>query len=88
MQEKNCTNVLFSVKGDPGLHWFYFTALYDWSRKLTPPSQQIRGKTKTNRDLVTQVLSLLRSLPVFTVRSHWPLVIFSLFNSEWPIKQI
>ena len=42
-----------NVESNPVLYWFCFTTLCDWSRKLAPPSQPIRCKTKTNRDLVT-----------------------------------
>ena len=33
------------------LHWFCFTSLRDWFRKLAPLSQSIRCKMKTNYDL-------------------------------------
>ena len=51
----------------------------DWYRKLAPLSQPIRCETKTNSDLVTHVSSCLRPstlLHVFTLSSHWLLVIF------------
>ena len=54
------SNFQFSVESNPGLHWFCFTTLCDWSRNLAPPSQPIRCKTKSNLDLVTCVLSRLR----------------------------
>ena len=38
-----------SVESHPGLHWFCFTSLCDWSIP-----QQIRCKTKTNHDLVAR----------------------------------
>ena len=31
-------NLQFTVESNPGLHWFCFTSLCDWSRKLAPPS--------------------------------------------------
>ena len=67
------SNFQLSVKSNPGLHWFCFTILCGWSIKLAPPSQPIRCKTKTNRDLVTRVSSRLH---VFTLSSHWLLLIF------------
>ena len=30
------------IESDPGLLWFPFTLLWDWPRKLTPPSQPIK----------------------------------------------
>ena len=56
------SNFQFSVESNPGLHWFCFTVLCEWSRKLAPPSKPIRYKTKTNRDLVTRVFPRLRSV--------------------------
>ena len=53
------SNFQFSVESNPGLHWFCFTVLCEWSRKLAPPSKPIRYKTKTNRDLVTRVFPRL-----------------------------
>ena len=41
-------NFKLSVKSNPGLLWFCFVSLCDWSRKLVPLSQPIRFKTKTN----------------------------------------
>ena len=48
-------NFQLSVEYNPGLLWFYFISLCNWSRKLVSLSQPIRCKTKTNRDLVTCV---------------------------------
>ena len=48
-------NVFLSVESNLRYHWFSFTTLYDWSRKLAPPSHPIRCKTKTNLNLVTRV---------------------------------
>ena len=73
-----------SVKRNPGLHWFCFTVLCEWSRKLAPPSKPIRYKTKTNRDLVTRVFPRLRLVTCvyfdfslapsdILVCSNWPL---------------
>ena len=44
-----------SVIGNSWLHWFCFTPLCDWSRKLAPFSQLIRCEAKTNHDLVARV---------------------------------
>ena len=48
-------NFQFSVEYNPGLLWFCFISLCNWSWKLASLSQPIRCKTKTNRDLVTCV---------------------------------
>ena len=61
---------------NPGLLWFCFTALCDWSRKLAPPSQPIRSKTKTNRSLVIHVFPRLGAFK-FTLSFHWFLVILT-----------
>ena len=58
------------------LHWFCFTSLCDWSKKLVLLSQPIRCKTKTNSDLVVRVFRALDSLAVFTLSSHWLSKIF------------
>ena len=42
------------------LHWFCFTTLCDLSRKLAPPSQPNRYKSKTNHDFITLVFPRLR----------------------------
>ena len=39
--------------------WDSFTTLSDWSAKFAPPSQPMRSKTKTNRDLLTSVFPRL-----------------------------
>ena len=46
---------------NPGLHW-QFVSLRSviGLKKFTPPSQPIRCKTKTDRDLVTRVFQPLR----------------------------
>ena len=54
------SNFELSVESNLGLHWFCFTMLCDWSRKLAPLSQPIRCKTKTNRELVTRVFPRFR----------------------------
>ena len=41
------------------LLWFCFTPLCYWLKKLAPPAQPIRCKSKTNRDLVTRVFPRL-----------------------------
>ena len=53
-----------------------FTALCDWSRKLTQPSQPIRCKTKTNRGLVTRVFPRLRPVTCIYFEFSLVLVIF------------
>ena len=64
------------VKSFPGLHWFCFTSLCDWSRKLTPLSQPIRCKTKTKHDLLARVFPRFRMFGRF-LSFHWPLQVFS-----------
>ena len=66
-----------SVESNPGWHWFCLTTLCDWSRKLAPPSQPIRCKSKTNRNLVTRVFPRLR--PVTVLYLLWVLI-GSLWN--------
>ena len=44
--------------------------LPDWLKNLAPLSQPIRGKTKTNRDLLTRVSPRL-VLHVFASSSNW-----------------
>ena len=56
--------------------WFYFNSPCDWSRKLMPPFQPIRGNTETNWGLVARVFPHLRWF-VFITSSHWSLVTFS-----------
>ena len=67
----------------PRLHWFWYSPLYDWSRKhastsAPPPSPAKKkkdGKAKliTNKDLVTYVSRTSGGLLVFTMT---PCVIF------------
>ena len=57
--------------------WFCFNFPCDWSRKLMPPFQPIRGNTETNWGLVARVFPRLRWF-VFITSSHWSLVTFSL----------
>ena len=61
-----------SVKSNLGLHWFCFTMLCDWSRKLAQSSQPIRRRTKTNRNLITRVFPRLR--PVTCIYFEFSLV--------------
>ena len=73
-----------SVESNPGLRWFFFTVLCEWSRKLAPPSKPIRYKTKTNRDLVTRVFPRLR--PVTCVYFDFSLAPSDIFVcSNWPL---
>ena len=72
------------VQSNPELHWFYFTAFCDWFRKLVPPSQPIRCKTKTNRDLVTRVFPRLRQFTcIYFEFSLAPCDIY--LCSDWPL---
>ena len=57
--------------------WFCFNSPCDWSWKLMPPFQPIRGNTETNWGLVARVFPRLRWF-VFITSSHWSLVTFSL----------
>ena len=41
------------------LLWFCFNTLCNWFKKLAPPTQPIRYKTKANRDLITRVFPRL-----------------------------
>ena len=78
------SNFQLSVESNPGLHWFCFTRLCDWSRKLAPSSQPIRRKTKTNRDLVTRVFPRLR--PVTCIYFEFSLVRSNIYLcSDWPL---
>ena len=45
-------NIQLSLESNSRLHWFYFTSLCYWSRKVVPISQLIRCKTKRNHILV------------------------------------
>ena len=53
--------------------WFCFTTLCDWFKKLASPTQPIRCKTKTNRDLVTLGV-FPRLAPVTCICSEFSLV--------------
>ena len=62
------------------LHWFCFTSLRDWFRKLAPLSQSIRCKMKA---ITTCTFSrALGRLVVFTLGSHWllPVLYFHLIG--------
>ena len=62
------------------LHWL----LCDWSRKFAPLLNQIRCKTKTNRDFVTCVFPRLR--PVKLVYFEFLLVACDInLCSDWPL---
>ena len=60
--------------------WFYFTSLFDWSKKLSPLFKSIRCKSKTKHDLVTRVYpcfpALYAFLVVFSLSCHWLLRVF------------
>ena len=69
---------MLSVENYPRLHWFCFTTLCDWFRKLAPPSRLIRYTTKLIV-IWSNAFSRARGrLNVFTLSSHWLPVIFSL----------
>ena len=46
---------IFNWAFNSRFHWFRFTLLCDWSRKLAPLSRPIRCKPNTNHDLVARV---------------------------------
>ena len=58
-------NFHLNVDCNPGMHWFCFTLLCDWSRKLAPLSLPIRCKIKTNPDLVACLFPLHREFDCF-----------------------
>ena len=65
-----------SVESNPGLNWFCFTVLFDWSRKLAPPSQPIRCKLKPIAPWSLAFSRATGRLHAFTSSCHWhPLVI-------------
>ena len=77
-------NVQLSVESNPRLHWFWFTTLCNWSRKLAPPSQPIRFKT----ELMTRVFPRFRPVTCIYFESDWFLVIFtvkSTFNQRYRV---
>ena len=56
--QKSClyqSNFQLSVESKPVLHWFCFSWLCDWARKLALLSQTVRRRTKTNHNLVSHV---------------------------------
>ena len=67
---------ILSVESNPGLNWICFTVLFDWPRKLAPPSQPIRCKLKP---IALWSLAFSRAtgrLHAFTSSCHWlPLII-------------
>ena len=59
-----------------GLNWFCFTVLFDWSRKLAPPSQPIRCKLKPIAPWSLAFSRATGRLHAFTSSCHWlPLII-------------
>ena len=65
-----------SVESNPGLNWFCFTVLFDWSRKLAPPSQPIRCKLKPIAPWSLAFSRATGRLHEFTSSCHWlPLII-------------
>ena len=67
------------VESNLKLLCFYSTSLLDWSRKLAPPYQPIRCKTKFNHDLVACVFPRFGSLVGFTFSPLW-LLLWLWFN--------
>ena len=65
-----------SVESNPGLNWFCFTVLFDWPRKLAPPSQPIRCKLKPIAPWSLAFSRATGRLHAFTSSCHWlPLII-------------
>ena len=77
----NMSHFQLSVESHPGLHWFCFTSICDWSRQLAPLSQPIRCKTKTNHDGVARVFPRFRQLGVLTLNPRWLFKPFVFFLS-------
>lgn len=72
-KQRKWSNLELRVESHPILHRFSLTSGVDWSKKFAPPSRPITCKTQTIRDA-------LGSLLVFTLISHWFLVIFFGFR--------
>ena len=67
------------IRSNQRLHWFCFTMLCDWSRKLAPPSQPITYKFKL-KQITTLSLTFSYSydrLHVFALSSCRLLIIFT-----------
>ena len=80
------SNLKLSIKSNSGLLCFRFTSLYDWSWKLVPLCQPIRGDTKTNHDLVARVFPRFSGLIISTLPSHWFFkVISDSFGFSFPM---
>lgn len=56
-----------SIVSDPGLLRVCFTSPFDWSRKLVPPSQPIKCKSKTNPNFVTGVFPRIKQVAEFSL---------------------
>ena len=66
------------------LPWFCFTTLYDWFKKLAPPSQPIKFKNKTNRTLVARVFP--RMAPVSYICFEFSFSNFVVYvYCDWPL---
>ena len=64
-------NFHLNVQTNPKFHWFCFTSLHNWSRKLAPLTQTIGQKLKPLRTwLHLFSLSLIYSLVVFPLISY------------------
>ena len=64
--------------------WFCFNSPCDWSRKLMPPFQPIRGNTETNWGLVARVFPRLRWFVFYHKFSLVPCDICVCF--DWPLR--
>ena len=64
--------------------WFCFNSPCDWSRKLMPPFQPIRGNTETNWGLVARVFPRLRWFVFYHEFLLVPCDIFVCF--DWPLR--
>ena len=67
---------ILNVESNPGLNWLCFTVLFDWPRKLAPPSQPIRCKLKPIAPWSLAFSRATGRLHAFTSSCHWlPLII-------------
>lgn len=66
------------VESDPGLLWFCLNSLFNWLRKLAPPSQPINCKTKTWSPAFSRPLSNLFFFTEFSLADD-----FVVLSSDW-----
>ena len=69
-----------SVESNPGLHWFFFTTLCDWSRNFALPLSQSEEKPKP---LATWSLAFSRVSCIYFEFSLVPCGIY--LCSDWPL---